>query len=166
VQSYNRILICNNKDEFLNMSLKYAMGELIFNDSLILTPKTTKDELMSIPGFVWESWPDNIEDTVSYRSVFSLKNNNSGDIYLVVSFFESGNSDAVISRWSFAPEKLLMGEQKSLTGGITKILKRWFKEQTRTSLPLNGVWGSIDVAYDVYNRTATINCHYRSGSEK
>jgi hypothetical protein len=59
-----------------------------------------------------------------------------------------------------------MGEQKSLTGGITKILKRWFKEQTRTSLPLNGVWGSIDVAYDVYNRTATINCHYRSGSGK
>ncbi|MGC1043024.1 hypothetical protein WKH40_06545 [Pantoea agglomerans] len=72
------------------MSLKYAMGELIFNDSLILTPKTTKDELMSIPGFVWESWPDNIEDTVSYRSVFSLKNNNSGDIYLVVSFLSPG----------------------------------------------------------------------------
>lgn len=47
------------------MSLKYAMGELVFNYSLILTPKTTKDELMSIPGFVWESWPDNIEDTVS-----------------------------------------------------------------------------------------------------
>ncbi|WP_148709222.1 hypothetical protein [Pantoea agglomerans] len=148
------------------MSLKYAQGNLIFNDSLILTPKTTKHTLMSILGFVWKSWPDNGGGTVSYRSVFPLKNNSSGDIYLIVSFFESGNSDAVISRWSFAPEKLLMGEQKSLTGGITKILKRWFKEQTRTSLPLNGVWGSIDVAYDVYNRTATINCHYRSGSGK
>lgn len=148
------------------MSLKYAQGNLIFNDSLILTPKTTKHTLMSIPGFVWKSWADNGGGTVSYRSVFPLKNNSSGDIYLIVSFFESGNSDAVISRWSFAPEKLLMGEQKSLTGGITKILKRWFKEQTRTSLPLNGVWGSIDVAYDVYNRTATINCHYRSGYGK
>ncbi|MCW0974632.1 hypothetical protein [Pantoea sp. JV6] len=148
------------------MSLKYAQGNLIFNDSLILTPKTSKHTLMSIPGFVWKSWADNGGGTVSYRSVFPLKNNSSGDIYLIVSFFESGNSDAVISRWSFAPEKLLMGEQKSLTGGITKILKRWFKEQTRTSLPLNGVWGSIDVAYDVYNRTATINCHYRSGYGK
>lgn len=148
------------------MSLKYAQGNLIFNDSLILTPKTTKHTLMSIPGFVWKSWADNGGGTVSYRSIFPLKNNSSGDIYLIVSFFESGNSDAVISCWSFAPEKLLMGEQKSLTGGITKILKRWFKEQTRTSLPLNGVWGSIDVAYDVYNRTATINCHYRSGSGK
>lgn len=55
------------------MSLKYAMGELIFNDSLILTPKTTKDELMSIPGFVWESWPDNIEDTVYTEVFFRLK---------------------------------------------------------------------------------------------
>lgn len=65
MQSYNRISICNNKDEFLNMSLKYAMGELVFNDSLILNPKTTKHELISIPGVVWESWPDNVEDTVS-----------------------------------------------------------------------------------------------------
>ena len=145
------------------MSLKYAAGELVFNDSLILTPKTTNHELMSIPGVVWEPWPDNGCGTVSYRGFFPLKNNNSGDVYLAASFFESGNSGALISHWSFAPEKLLMGEQKSLTGGITKILKRWFKEQTRSSLPLSGVWGSIDVAYDVYNRTATINCHYRSG---
>jgi len=55
------------------MSLKYAMGELVFNDSLILTPKTTKHALMSIPGFVWEPWPDNGGDTVSYTSVFPLK---------------------------------------------------------------------------------------------
>jgi hypothetical protein len=47
------------------MSLKYAMGELVFNDSLILNPKTTKHELISIPGVVWESWPENVEDTVS-----------------------------------------------------------------------------------------------------
>ena len=148
------------------MSLKYAAGELVFNDSLVVTPKINKHELMLIPGFVWEPWPDNGGDTVSYRSIFPLKNNNSGDIFLVVNFIEPGNSDALISHWSFAPKKLLISEQKSLTGDVTQRLKRWFKEQTRTSLPLNGVWGSIDIAYDVYNRTATINCHYRSGSWK
>ena len=79
------------------MRLKYATGELVFNDSLSLNPKITKQELMSIPGFTWEAWPDNGGNTVSYRSVFPLKKTNSGDIYLVVSFFESGNSDVAIS---------------------------------------------------------------------
>ncbi|WHQ74102.1 hypothetical protein [Pantoea sp. Lij88] len=148
------------------MSLKYATGELVFNDSLSLNPKITKQELMSIPGFTWEAWPDNGGNTVSYRSVFPLKKTNSGDIYLVVSFFESGNSDVAISHWNFAPDKLLAGEQESLAGNVTQRLKRWFKEQTRSSLPLNGVWGSIGVAYDVYNRTATVNCHYRSAPDK
>lgn len=146
------------------MSLKYATGELVFNDSLNLNPKITKHELMSTPGFVWEPWPGNSGKIVSCRSIFTLKNNHSGDIYLVISFDNSGGKDAVMSGWSFAPEKLLTGEQKSLAGDVTQSLKHWFKEQTRTSLPLNGVWGSIDVAYDVYNRTATSNCHYRSGA--
>lgn len=55
------------------MSLKYATGELVFNDALSLNPKITKQELMSIPVFTWEPWPDNGGNTVSYRSVFPLK---------------------------------------------------------------------------------------------
>ena len=144
------------------MNIDNITGTLAFGNQLILTPFITKKEIMEIDGFDWEPWPNKGDDTVSYRTIFNMNRNKQGDIYLIVDFVRSNNMSATLSSWRFAPEKLLMGEQKKIEGVVTRRLREWFKEKSCNALPIYGSWGHIDAAYDPHNKTGTIFCNYRS----
>ncbi|SFU16635.1 hypothetical protein SAMN05192562_107175 [Kosakonia arachidis] len=144
------------------MKIDSRTGLLQFNGELSLASFMTKKELMGIDGLLWEPWPDKKAQTVSYRTIFNIKGNKQGDIYLIVSFVRPDDSEATIASWRFAPEKLLMGEQRKPEGKITQNLREWFREKTNQSLPVSGEWGHIDSAYDPHNKTGTIFCHYRA----
>ncbi|MGC8400340.1 hypothetical protein ACP3P6_02760 [Enterobacter mori] len=83
---------------------------------------------MNNDNFNWEAWPDKGCDTVSYRAIFNIKGNTHGDIYLIVNFIQPNDENAIIGSWSFAPYKLIDGEQKP-EGKVTKRLRDWFKEK-------------------------------------
>lgn len=137
-------------------------GILVFDNKLVLTPFITKKEIMEANNLDWEAWPSKGDSTISYRTIFDLKKNRDGDIYLIINFVRPNDMNATIGSWRFAPEKLLMGEQKKAEGKVTKRLREWFREKTNSDLPVYGAWGHIDTAYDPHNRTGTIFCNYRS----
>jgi len=147
----------------MTMNVDNITGAFFFNRMLALTPFATKKEIMENDSLNWEAWPDKGDDTVSYRTIFNTKGNLQGDIYLIIHFIQPDDMSAVISGWSFAPYKLIAGEQKKPEGKVTKKLREWFKEQTNTNLPVYGAWGHIDAAYDHWNCSGAICCNYRSG---
>ncbi|MGX9869154.1 hypothetical protein [Enterobacter mori] len=102
------------------MNLDIDTGAFFFNKMLALTPLTTKKEIMNNDNFNWEAWPDKGCDTVSYRAIFNIKGNTHGDIYLIVNFIQPNDENAIIGSWSFAPYKLIDGEQKNLRGKLQK----------------------------------------------
>lgn len=144
------------------MNIDNITGTLAFDNKLVLSPFITKKEVMEIDYLTWEAWPSKGDETVSYRTIFNMKKNSQGDVYLIINFSRPNDMDATISSWRFAPEKLLMGEQKKPEGKITKRLREWFREKINNNLPIYGEWGHIDAAYDPHNRTGTIFCNYRS----
>lgn len=145
------------------MDVNKEDGRLSFGHGLVLSSTSTRQELFSIDDIFWEPWPDNGVNTVAYRAVFNISKNRQGDIYLVVFFSCPSDMNDTVKSWSFAPDKLLMGEQNKPDGKVTRKLRDWFKEQTSIDLPAYGAWGHIDAAYDPHNRTGTIVCNYRSG---
>ena len=145
------------------MNVDNITGAFFFNRMLALTPFITKKEIMENDTLNWEAWPDKGDNTVSYRAIFNTKGNIQGDIYLIIHFIQSDDMSAIISGWSFAPYKLIAGEQKKPEGKVTKRLREWFKEQTNTNLPIYGAWGHIDATYDHWNCSGAICCNYRSG---
>lgn len=96
------------------MNIDNITGKLDFDNNLVLAPFITKKEVMEMGDLEWEAWPNKGDETVSYRTIFNIKKNRQGDIYLIVSFVQPNDINANISSWRFAPEKLLMGEQKKL----------------------------------------------------
>ncbi|AFI88285.1 hypothetical protein EXT68_22630 [Pectobacterium parmentieri] len=144
------------------MNINNVTGALSFDNKLTINSFITKKEIMGLEDICWEAWPSKGDETVSYRAVFEMEKNRQGDIYLIINFIRPGDMDATIVSWRFAPEKLLMGEQRKTEGGMTKKLREWFKEKTNSILPICGEWGGIDAAYDPHNRTCTIFCNYRS----
>ncbi|URQ61411.1 hypothetical protein LQ939_03435 [Pantoea alhagi] len=137
-------------------------GMLVFENKLALTPVLTKKEIMGSDKLNWEAWPSKGDNTITYRAIFDLERNTSGNIYLIINFVHPNDMNATIASWRFAPEKLLMGEQKKPEGKVTKNLREWFNNKTKVDLPVYGKWGHIDAAYDPHNRTGTIFCNYRS----
>lgn len=88
------------------------LQELFFLDNkLVITPFITKKEIMGNNNLTWEAWPSKGDSAISYRTIFDIKNRD-GDIYLIIKFFRSNDMNSTIASWRFAPEKLLMSEQK------------------------------------------------------
>lgn len=147
----------------MSMYVDNITGEFCFHKNLALTPFITKKEIMESNCLNWEPWPDKGDKTVSYRTIFDIKGNKQGDIYLIVNFVQCNDINAIIGSWSFAPAKLIDGEQKKPEGKVTKRLRDWFKEKTNINLPIYGSWGHIDASYDYWNCSGTIFfCNYRS----
>ncbi|HDC4667019.1 TPA: hypothetical protein O8U43_004486 [Enterobacter cloacae] len=146
----------------MSMYVDNITGEICFHKNLALTPFITKKEIMESNCLNWEPWPDKGDKTVSYRTIFDIKGNKQGDIYLIVNFVQCNDINAIIGSWSFAPAKLIDGEQKKPEGKVTKRLRDWFKEKTNINLPIYGSWGHIDASYDYWNCSGTIFCNYRS----
>ncbi|WP_063215736.1 hypothetical protein [Enterobacter ludwigii] len=105
------------------MNLAIDTGAFFFNKMLMLTPLITKKEIMNNDNLNWEPWPDKGCDTVSYRAIFNIKGNTHGDIYLIVNFIQPNDENAIIGSWSFAPYKLIDGEQKKSRGESHKKIK-------------------------------------------
>lgn len=137
-------------------------GLIEFGNKIRLDTKITKNELLK-GGLLWEGWPEKKENkTVSYRLIMKGDKEH-GDIYLIVDFIHPNDPTSQLSGWRFAPDKLMIGEQKKTDGKVTRRLREWFKEKTKIKLPVYGSWGHIDAAYDPHNHTGTIVCNYRQG---
>ena len=144
------------------MDIDNITGTIFFDNKLVITPFITKKEIMRANDLIWEAWPSKGDRTISYRTIFDIKKNRDGNIYLIINFFRPNDMNSTVASWRFAPEKLLMGEQKKMNGKVTQQLREWFINQTKNDLPIYGLWGSIDTVYDPHNRTGTIFCNYNS----
>jgi len=145
------------------MQLNTKTGEFNIENKIFLSPVMCKSTFFEKNDTNWENWFQlNNNETLGYRTIYRLKNNQYGPLYLIVTFVDCSDT-ALLSNWYFAPEMLGDGEQHRPTGGkVTKRLKAWFKDVSSIMLPVRGKWGHIDAEYDVRNSSASIICNYRN----
>jgi len=142
------------------MKIDPESGVVEFNREIILRPRMTRSDILSI-NTKWEEWTivDNIPR--AFRTIIELPNKGmSSKTILIV---HVGLENRPMAFWDVAPWDITEGAQSRPEGKCTKRMRSWFNEAFKTKLPLKKEWGHIDASYDPWNQSTGVVCNYREG---